>query len=329
MEDLLNVARVFTGKRFPFKFIFSNEYWMVDVGRHIFPVKKYRMIYEHLLSIGARKENFLEPESVKDEDILLVHSVKYYNRLISGTLTEEEKQVLEIRFSPSLVRFSRLTVGGTILTLFQALKDGLAFHIGGGFHHAFSDHGEGFCLLNDVAVAVEKAIRENQLKRILIVDCDVHQGNGTAAIFSGRVDVFTFSIHQTDLYPLEKVPGSLDVGLWSGAEDEKYHHELKSNLLPLFDQFKPEAIVYLAGADPYEFDQLGGLKLTKAGLKKRDKLVIEEARKRGIPVAIVLAGGYAADIKDTVEIHLNTIRVARMIQRVYSRVLVSSESQFK
>jgi acetoin utilization deacetylase AcuC-like enzyme len=318
VSDLVDILKILTGKRFPFKFVYTNEYWMFDPGRHVFPIKKYRLIYESLLEIGARPEHFIEPRPASDEELLLVHTPRFLKKIETSSLNRNELQELELRFSPELVRFSRLMVGGTILTLEQALSDGLAVHIGGGFHHAFPDHGEGFCLLNDVAVAVESAVRSGRAKKVMIIDCDLHQGNGTAAVFAGREDVFTFSIHQMDIYPSTKPAGTLDVGLWSGDGDEKYLAELGAHVPRIYEEFRPDLVVYLAGADPFEGDQLGGLFLTKAGLKARDKLVLEGARSRRIPVAVLLAGGYAADIRDTVDIHLNTIRAARVNQRIYS-----------
>jgi acetoin utilization deacetylase AcuC-like enzyme len=318
MGELIDLLKSLVGKRFPFKLIYSNEYWMFDTGRHVFPLQKYRLVYENLLSMGARREDFLRPRPASDEDVLLVHTARYLKHLKTGTLSPAELQALELRFSPDLVRFALLSVGGTLLAARKALEDGLALHIGGGFHHAFRDHGEGFCVLNDVAVAVEKMIAEKRASRVMVVDCDLHQGNGTAAIFSGREDVFTFSLHQMDIYPSEKPAGTLDTGLWSGDGDAKYLAELGAHVPQIYKEFRPDLVLYLAGADPYEKDQLGGLQLTLAGLRERDRIVIENARRCRIPVAVVLAGGYAAEIEDTVAIHLNTIRVAQRVQRVWA-----------
>lgn len=318
MGELIDFLKSLVGKRFPFKLIYSNEYWMFDTGRHVFPLQKYRLVYENLLSMGARREDFLRPRPASDEDVLLIHTARYLKHLKTGTLSPAELQALELRFSPDLVRFALLSVGGTLLAARKALEDGLALHIGGGFHHAFRDHGEGFCVLNDVAVAVEKMIAEKRTSRVMVVDCDLHQGNGTAAIFSGREDVFTFSLHQMDIYPSEKPAGTLDAGLWSGDGDAKYLAELGGHVPQIYKEFRPDLVLYLAGADPYEKDQLGGLRLTLAGLRERDRIVIENARRCRIPVAVVLAGGYAAEIEDTVAIHLNTIRVAQRVQRIWA-----------
>jgi acetoin utilization deacetylase AcuC-like enzyme len=314
----MNFLNFLKWRKFPFLFIYSNDYWMLDVGKHVFPIKKYRAIYERLLSMGAKKKNFLSPPLAADEDLLLVHTLKYIKKLKTGALSRDEIATLELPFSPELVKFAWLMVGGTILAGRLALEQGLAVHIGGGFHHAFPDHGEGFCVLNDVAVALEKLKNEGALGKAMIVDCDLHQGNGTAFILSGKDYAFTFSIHQMDIYPADKPSSTVDVGLWSGDDDKEYLSALNARFPRLYQKFMPDLIFYLAGADPFENDQLGSLRLTKEGLRKRDEIVIGEARRLGIPVAVVLAGGYAVDAEDTVDIHLNTIKVAQKIQRKYS-----------
>lgn len=311
MTEILDLFKALIRRRFPFKFVYSDEYWMLDPGHHIFPIQKYRMIYEKLLALGAKKENFLKPEPASEEDILRIHSAKYLRKLKTGTISLSEAQALELPYSQALFKFTLLTVGGTALAAEEALKDGLAIHIGGGSHHAFPDHGEGFCVLNDVAVAVEKLRAEGRIQKAMIVDCDVHQGNGTADIFSRDDHVFTFSIHQMDIYPAEKAASSLDVGLWSGDGDDAYLAPMKAHFPRLYLEFGPDLVIYLAGADPYGKDRLGGLDLTLDGLKERDRLVIGEARKLRIPVAVVLAGGYASEIEDTVAVHINTIRIAQ------------------
>lgn len=321
MTEFLDLVRVLVGPRFPFKFIYSSDYWMLDAGQHIFPIRKYRMLYERLLALGARRENFVTPQPAADEDLLLVHTAKYVRKLRLGTLSTAEVMALELPFSPEVVKFAVLTVGGTIVAGRRALADGLAVHLGGGFHHAHADHGEGFCVLNDVAVAIEVLRRDGLVRRAMVVDVDLHQGNGTAAIFGRREDVFTFSIHQMDIYPSVKPAGSLDIGLWSGDGDAKYLAEMGAHFPSLFREFRPDIVLYVAGADPFEKDQLGSLLLTKEGLRERDRIVLEGARRLGIPVLVVLAGGYAADVEDTVEIHLNTIREAARAQRRASPLL--------
>jgi len=314
----MGIIRLLLGNKFPFKFVYSEEYWMVDLGKHVFPVKKYRMIYEKLLAMGAKKENFLGPKPASDEDLLLVHTPKYVKKLKTGSLSHAEVQMLELPFSEDLARFGWLYAGGTILTAEQALADGLCIHIGGGFHHAFPDHGEGFCVLNDVAIAAEKLKREGRIGKAMIVDCDLHQGNGTAAIFAKKDYVFTFSIHQMDIYPADKPASSLDVGLWSGDGDGAYLAALKEHFPRLYRRFKPDLIFYLAGSDPLDNDQLGGLTVSKAGLEERDEIVIEGARRLGIPVAVVFAGGYSRDVLDSVAVHINTIKAAQRAARKYA-----------
>jgi acetoin utilization deacetylase AcuC-like enzyme len=318
MASLRDMIQLFRKSGFPFKFVYSDEYWIVDLGEHVFPVEKYRLIYEALLRMGAKKDDFLLPLHPREEDLLLVHTSKYIKKLKSGTLSHSEMLTLELPYSPELLEFALRFVGGTILVAEKALEDGLAVHIGGGFHHAFHDHGEGFCVLNDVAVSLEKMKHEGKIQKAMVVDCDLHQGNGNASIFSKKDYAFTFSMHQMDIYPAHKPSSSVDVGLWSGDGDEKYLKKLRSNFPCLYEEFQPDLVFYLAGADPYEKDQLGSLRLTLAGLRERDRIVIEEARKLHLPVAVLFAGGYAFDVIDTVSIHLNTIKVAQKVQRKYS-----------
>jgi len=315
---LMGLLELFFGKKFPFKFVYSDEYWMVNIGKHVFPVRKYRLIYERLIALGAKRENFLEPGPALDEDILRVHSPRYIRRLKAGELSAGEINLLELPYSPDLVKFAWLHAGGTILAAEQALVDGLCLHIGGGFHHAFADHGEGFCVLNDVAVALEKLRHDGRIKTAMIVDCDLHQGNGTAAIFAKKEYAFTFSIHQMDCYPANKPSSTVDVGLWSGEGDDKYLAALRDHFPRLYRQFRPDMVFYLAGSDPLGGDQLGGLTTTKDGLFERDMIVLEGARCLGIPVAVVFAGGYARDIQDSVAVHLNTIKAAQKVARKWA-----------
>lgn len=329
MADFFNSVFSFLGLKLPFKFVYSNEYWMVDIGRHVFPVKKYRMLYEKVIALGAGHKDFIEPQPVNEADLLLVHTPKYIKKVRTGTLSSIELQALELPFSPEVARFFMLMTGGTIKTVEEALKTGLAVHIGGGFHHAFPDHGEGFCLFNDVAVAIEKMKHEGKINRAMVVDCDLHQGNGTAFIFSKKDYVFTFSIHQMDIYPSEKPPSNLDVGLWSGDNDEAYLGALSPHFPRIYQEFKPDLVVYIAGADPYRKDMLSGLDVSPEALNKSDRIVIENARKLKIPVAIVLGGGYTAEIEETVEIHLNTVKAAVRAWKRNPQSLVTSLIQSK
>ncbi|HUK87935.1 MAG TPA: histone deacetylase [Terriglobales bacterium] len=339
MGELIDLLKSLVGKRFPFRLVYSNEYWMFDTGKHVFPLQKYRLVYENLLAMGARKEDFLRPRPAPDEDLLLVHTARYVKHLKAGTLAPAEVQALELRFSPDLVRFALLSVGGTVLAARKALEDGLALHIGGGFHHAFPDHGEGFCMIHDVAIAIRRLQKDKLIERAMTVDCDVHQGNGTAAIFgppesahlglpagqpatAGRLgpaheqaihdgDVFTISLHQEKNYPAWKPPSSIDVNLPDGTGDKEYLAWLDQALSAGLRQFQPDLLCYLAGADPYQEDQLGGLALSLEGLKKRDLMLFRAARTHRIPVMVTFAGGYARKVEDTVTIHCNTVLAAK------------------
>jgi acetoin utilization deacetylase AcuC-like enzyme len=311
MDNIRKLFRVVRRRRFAFKFVYCDAYWMVDIGNHVFPLVKYRLIYEQLISLGVKKESFVEPQPAQDDDILRVHSPKYLKKLKTGKLSQAEMLALELPYSPELLQFARLHVGGTIIAAEKALEEGMVAHLGGGFHHAFSDYGEGFCVFNDVAVAIERLRHLGGIQRAMVVDCDVHQGNGTADIFSNKEYVFTFSIHQMDIYPADKSESTMDIGLWSGEGDGKYLETLRSHFPRLYEDFQPDVVFYLAGADPYEKDQLGGLTLTLRGLKERDAIVIGAARRLKIPIVILLAGGYAIDVADTVAIHLNTLKVAQ------------------
>lgn len=291
------------------RLIYSKDY-AVDIGNHVFPTLKYKLIKEKILKDAAFKNriDFVAPKPARDEDIELAHDKAYLDKLKFGTLSRDEIMRMELPYSKQLVRASILCCGGTVLATQIALSSALGIHIGGGFHHAFSDHGEGFCVLNDIAVAVKRLIKYGPVKKVLIVDCDLHHGNGTAAIFAGDKNVFTFSIHQENNYPCFKPHSNLDVGLEDGAGDGEYLSALSDNIPGIIKNFRPEFLMYVAGADPYKEDQLGGLKLTKEGLQKRDEFIYAHARDSSIPIAVVLAGGYAFNETDTIDIHCNTIR---------------------
>lgn len=285
------------------KVVHSPRY-EVSLPGHIWPTSKYRLIAERLGSVPGLQ--LIEPVVAAWCDLALVHAPDYLERLRDSTLSDEEVATLELPWAPEMADAFRLMVGGTHAAAAAACDDGAAAHIGGGLHHAFAAHGEGFCPLNDVAVALRMLQRDRGLRRAAVVDCDVHHGNGTAMIFERDPDVFTFSIHQQLLYPLFKPRSDLDVGLEDGAGDDRYLDAL-AGALPRVFASGPELIVYLAGADPFEDDRLGGLALTKAGLLARDRLVFAAARAAGVPVVTVLAGGYARSIDDTVDIHTATI----------------------
>lgn len=294
----------------PFKFVYHPDYDF-RLGLHVFPSEKYRMIRERLLADGfAAEEDFLQPGSALDEDLMLAHTRECVRRLRSGLLTFQEAARLEIPYGQSVVRGFWLHAGGSMLAARLALRDGLAYNIGGGFHHAYPGHGEGFCAINDVAVAIRRLQADNFIRTAMVVDCDVHHGNGTAAIFEADPSVFTFSIHQFGNYPEDKPPSTLDVHLEDDVDDEEYLKLLRENYVPALKKFRPDLLFYIAGADPHWKDQLGGLKLTMEGLLRRDTLVLGTAVASDVPVAIALAGGYTTDVRDTVAIHCNTARAA-------------------
>lgn len=293
----------------PFKLLFHPGF-TVDLGPHVFPARKYLFVRERLLQDGlAALEDFVTPEPAADSDLLRVHTREYVDKLSAGRFTPLEARTLEVPWSPELAAGSRLAAGAAIQAGRLARRDGCCFVLGGGFHHAFPDHGEGFCLINDVAVAVAALRSAGELTRAAIVDLDVHHGNGTAAILGRDPLSFTLSIHQENNYPGMKPPGSLDVGLADGTGDQAYLAALDEALRSVLD-FDPKLLFYLAGADPYEHDLLGGLRLTPTGLQERDRRVLQEARRARVPVAVTLAGGYAQRPSDTVAIHVNTVRVA-------------------
>ncbi len=293
------------------KIVYSDQYDL-NLGDHVFPSLKYKLTKQRLLADAvARPEDFVQPEPATDEDVALVHHREYIRRLKEGKLSHVEILRLEIPYSPELVRAVWLAAGGSILAGRAALEDGVAVNLGGGFHHAFPDHGEGFCVLHDVAIAIRRLQKDGVVARAMTVDTDVHDGNGTAAIFAGDDSVFTLSIHQENNYPYPKPPSSLDINMADGAEDEEYLAALEHGLDTALEKFSPDVLFYLAGADPYREDQLGGLKVSLDGLERRDRMVYEKARAKKIPVAVTLAGGYARHVQDTVRIHTNTIRLAK------------------
>src|SRR6202046_3895094 len=324
----------------PFKLVYSDAYYL-PIGDHVFPAEKYRRVHDRLISnTVAEAKDFLEPQPATDLDILLVHTPQYVQKLKTGTLSPREEMEMEIPYSRNLVDAFWLAAGGSILAGRQCLIDRVCISIGGGFHHAFPDHGEGFCMIHDVAVAIRRLQRDDKIRSAMIVDCDVHQGNGTAAIFPTKQapgdplpsasgsppatprarrknanagDVFTISLHQNNNYPMWNPPYSIDVDLPDGIGDDDYLAWLDNALSSGLRQFDPELICYLAGADPYREDQLGGLSLTIEGLKRRDELVFRVARTRNIPVMVTFAGGYARNVEDTVTIHSNTIIAAKEI----------------
>jgi len=301
----------------PFKLIYHQRYDL-NLGPHVFPSQKFRLIAEQLRKDGiAAPEDFLIPAPASDEDILRVHTSDWVRKLKTGTLTASEIMQLEVPYSRELVEAVWLAAGGTILAAQSATRDGFGCNLGGGFHHAYPGHGEGFCAIHDVAVAIRRLQADGAIRKAIVVDTDVHHGNGTAAIFANDPTVFTLSIHQENNYPAHKPPSTLDLHMADRVDDDEYLGTLIPAVEQALDEFSPDALFYVGGADPFCEDQLGGLMLTKEGLKQRDRRVFESARQRGIPVVTVLAGGYARRVEDTVRIHVNTIVAASEVAEAF------------
>jgi acetoin utilization deacetylase AcuC-like enzyme len=325
--------------------VFSPAYH-IDIGSHVFPTVKYPKVREALIARrAARPSDFVEPEPASWDDLALVHTDDYLDKLRDGTMAADEQAQLEVAPTSAVVEGFRLMAGGTLLASRVALGIAppradlieanavrptarLGAHVGGGFHHACEDHGEGFCLFHDVAVAIRVLRRDKAIRRAAIIDCDVHHGNGTAFIFAGDRSVFTFSIHQEHNYPTFKPHSTLDINLPDYADDELYLRQL-AGALPRIFSTGPDLVFYLAGADPFRDDQLGGLSLTKPGLRRRDRLVCSAARELNLPLVVTLAGGYARNVDDTADIHAATIEEAiRIFGTEETRVTRASDSEF-
>ena len=294
--------------------IYYSPYYYADIGEgHVFPIRKFELVRDKLLAEHTLDPGeILEPEPAAVEDLLLVHTEDYISRLQSGELTAKEVRKLGLPWSRSLVRRSLHAISGTIFAARHCLTSGIASNLAGGTHHAYPDRGEGFCVLNDVAVAIRVLQRDRLAERFLIVDLDVHQGDGTAFIFRDSPEVFTFSMHGAKNYPLFKQSSSLDIELPDKTSDHEYLATLDQALerVRIHD---PDVIFYLAGADPYEKDKLGRLGVSIDGLRRRDEMVLRFAKEMGVPIVTTMSGGYAADIDDTVEIHCNTIRSVKTV----------------
>ena len=279
-----------------------------DIGPHVFPVEKYALVVRALIDLGeVRREDIIVPEPASRADLLLVHTREYLDDLEHARQTRRTS-CSEMPLTPEITRAYVMSAGGTTCAAREALTRGVAVHVGGGFHHAFADLASGFCYINDLAVAIRVLQRDGRLRRAAVVDCDLHQGNGTAHLFRNDGDVFTFSIHQENLYPVKET-SDLDIGLEGGTGDQEFCGRLVEGLEQVWAH-QPEIILYQAGADPFEDDQLGSLRLTFAGLEARDRLVLAGAFDRRIPVVVTLGGGYARRLMDTVRIHTQTCRIA-------------------
>jgi acetoin utilization deacetylase AcuC-like enzyme len=292
--------------------VFDSDAYTVRLPEgHRFPMQKYGLLRQAVQAAGLVPDGDLRAAPpATDEEILRAHDRDYLERLMAGQLTAKEIRRIGLPWSPELVTRARHSVGGTIATCRAALEDGLAVNLAGGTHHAFRDHGQGYCLLNDSVIAARAMQAEGRVRQVLVVDCDVHQGNGTAALARGDASILTFSIHSESNFPLFKEESDLDVALDDGTGDEEYLAALDAGLAEILGRQDGELAIYLAGADPFEEDRLGHLALTKEGLVRRDRLVLEHCRAVGLAVAVVMAGGYSPRVEDIVDIHLQTVRVA-------------------
>lgn len=281
---------------------------------HVFPMRKFEGLHDYLLDTGViTPSQVVAPSQVDITHLLSVHTSRYTDGILQGSLGRKELRKVGLPWSPGLARRSRLAVQGTINAALMALQDGIAGNLAGGTHHAMPDNGEGFCVFNDVAVAIRVLMQSMWVQRVLIIDCDVHQGNGTAAIFENDPDVFTFSIHGEKNYPFRKPPSSLDVGMPDDTGDREYLRVLGDSLDHIFDRFKPDLVFYLGGIDPLEDDHFGRLSLTMNGLAERDRLVIETVADKGLPLVLLLSGGYAPTLRQTVEAHSHMYRIAKTL----------------
>ena len=292
--------------------VFYSDHFVLPLPEgHRFPMVKYSMLRERVARDGICGPGELStPRAVTDQEILRSHAPDYLKRVVSGTLTQKEMRRIGFPWSERMVERSRRASGGTLSACLAALDRGVAANLAGGTHHAFSDRGEGYCVFNDSAIAARAVQAAGLLERVVIIDTDVHQGNGTAAILHGDPTVFTFSIHGAKNFPFNKVESDLDAALPDGAGDTVFLATLESGLQAALDAADADLAIYLAGADPFEGDRLGRLSVTKAGLAERDRIVLETCRERGIPVAVTMAGGYAREVEDTVDIHFQSIRRA-------------------
>jgi acetoin utilization deacetylase AcuC-like enzyme len=290
---------------------YSDHFVLPLPDGHKFPMAKYSGLRERILAEGIVQPGDLhEAPAAAWSDIGLVHTPAYVEAVASGTLPRDAQRRIGFPWSAQMVERSRRSVGATVAAARVALEEGVAANLAGGTHHGFADRGEGFCVFNDVAVAARVLQRDGEARRIAVVDLDVHQGNGTAAIFAGDDTVFTFSMHGEKNFPFRKETSDLDVALADGTGDDEYLDRLRQHLPAVLNRHEPDFVFYLAGADPYEGDRLGRLKLTIAGLRSRDEIVFEACRAAGLAVTVTMSGGYAHDINAIVTIHANTIREA-------------------
>ena len=296
------------------KAFYSDRFVLPLPPGHRFPMQKYRMLRE-AVSAALPDVVFEEAPAISDGVLALAHHPDYIQRISGGLLSDSEQKAIGFPWSPEMVERSRRSAGATIAACRAAIVEGVGVNLAGGTHHAHADRGQGFCVFNDAAIAARLMQAERRASRVAIIDLDVHQGDGTAAILEKDDSVFTVSMHGEHNYPFEKARSDLDIALPDGTGDDEYLVRLESALAQMFSRFDPQLLIFLAGADPFEGDRLGRLSLTMAGMAARDTMVMEAARVRGLPVAIAMAGGYGRHIEDTVAVHLQTIRIANQYCR--------------
>jgi len=297
------------------KLFYTDHFELPLPDGHRFPMSKYRRLRQAIVENTLHRDDvMLVPPAATDEQLCLAHERDYVDRVVTGRLTDAEIKRIGFPWSEKMVERSRRSSGATLAAARIALTEGISVNLAGGTHHAMRGAGEGYCVFNDAAVAIRTLAHENLIQRAAVIDCDVHQGNGTAEIFGNDPNVFTFSIHGEKNFPIRKMPSHLDIDLPDGTRDDEYLAELGSGLSTTLAAGPYDLAIYLAGADPYEGDRLGRLKLTKEGLRRRDELVLSTLQKQGIPVAIAMAGGYAPNIQDIVDIHAATILIASQMQ---------------
>jgi len=302
------------------KLYYSDNFAFPLPEGHTFPIEKYSLLRKRIMEASiVRPEEIIEADEVKDRDILRVHTLAYVQRFFHGKLTSAEIRKIGFPWSPELVERTRRSCGATVQACLAALDKGLAANLAGGTHHAFTDRGEGYCIFNDVAIAARKMQAEKAVERVVIIDCDVHQGNGTAAILAGDSSVFTFSIHGEKNFPFHKEQSDLDVALGDGTEDEAYLARLETRLNHVFLSGRFDLAIYIAGADPFREDRFGRLALSKNALAERDRMVFRRCADRALPVAIAMGGGYARNVSDTLDIHFQTVKVGVETHRKFPR----------
>jgi acetoin utilization deacetylase AcuC-like enzyme len=298
------------------KIFYTDTFAIPLPQNHSFPIGKYALLRKRIENARLfPPQEICIPRAATYIEICRAHDTEYLRRLYHGQLTAKEIRRIGLPWSPELVERARRSAGATVEACFAALDDGVAVHLGGGTHHAFENQGQGYCIFNDSVIAVRALPIETPVKRVLILDCDVHQGNGTAALLQNDPTAFTFSIHGKNNFPYRKEKSDLDIALDDGADDRVYLDALEKGLQASLKQARPDAVIYLAGADPYSEDRFGRLAVSKEGLGERDRMVLHHCRKAGLPVAVTMAGGYAPNIEDTVDIHFNTVCIAAESQK--------------